>query len=216
MRPYGNYCEGAMIDRVVAFRSFRLVAISSGATWLATLLWPDLAPAVKAISEGLFWSVAFVLATSLATFNNTLRIFDRIEDIVKHDLSGLPPNQLDYLSGTIEKTEALTASLLVNSLIVILAGILYFVIGAFLSVPLPRWLPDWIQMARPGLLGIAIRFGLGVLATRILVIQFQAIPPMVAFYKFFTVDRHLAHSGLGRKGSDQQEVSDDSSSRSRM
>ena len=201
-----------MTNRSVAWRSLRFVAIGSGASWVAILVWPDLAPAVKTISEGLFWSVAFVLATSLATFNNTLRIFDRIEEVVKRDFRNLTQREHAYLKKTINATEALTAGLLVNSLIVILAGITYFVIGAFLSVSLPRWLPGWIQLARPDVIGIAIRFGLGVLATRILVIQFQAIPPMVAFYKFFTVDRHLPPNGIGDTIAHKREKADESCS----
>ena len=192
----------------VAWKSLRYVALTSVASWLAIFAWPDLAPAVKTISEGLFWSVPFVLATSLATFNNTLRVFDRIEDMVQGEqLGNLPPCDRQYLLETIKSTEALTANLLVNSLIVILAGIAYFVVGAFLSVPLPRWLPPEIQAVRPEIAGVAVRFGLGVLATRILIAQFGTIPPMVAFYKFFTVDRHLPRNASTRtRGGDIDEV----------
>ena len=151
---------------------------------------------------------------SLATFNNALRIFDRIEEVVQGGLGNLPPHEWDYLKRTITSTEALTASLLVNSLIVILAGITYFVVGAFLSVPLPRWLPAGIQVVRPDIVGMAIRFGLGVLATRILVTQFQTIPPMVAFYKFFTVDRHLPRNATGGTETDGGGTSKESCSES--
>jgi len=181
----------------VAWRSIRFVLVGSVASWVAIFVWPDFAPAVKMIGDGLFWSVAFVLATSLTAFNNTLRIFDRIEEVVKRDLRDLPTEERVYLDETIESTETLTASLLGNSLIVILAGIAYLVVGAFLSVPSPRWLPGWIDVIRPEMAGVAVRFGLGVLATRILVVQFQAIPPLVAFYKFFTVDRHLPRNATG-------------------
>jgi len=154
--------------------------------------------------------VAFVLATSLATFNNTLRIFDRIEEVVKHDLRDLSQEEQAYLHKTIRETETLTASLLGNSLIVILAGIMYFVVGAFFLVPSPRWLPSWIDLIRPDVAGVAVRFGLGLLATRILVVQFQAIPPMVAFYKFFTVDRHLLPDATGGEAGDTKKAAEES------
>ena len=191
--------------RSAVWRSLRYIAVTSAAGWLAILAWPDLLPAVTTISEGLFWSVPFVLATSLATFNNTLRVFDRIEGVVQGErLGNLPSRDRQYLLKTIKSTEALTAKLLVNSLIVILAGIAYFVVGAFLSVPFPQWLPSGIQAVRLEIVGVAVRFGLGVLATRILVVQFGTIPPMVAFYKFFTVDRHLPRNAS--KGGDIGEV----------
>ena len=199
-----------MTNVSVPLRSLRLVGLASVVGWVAVLAWPHLAPAVTTISEGLFWSVPFVLATSLATFNNTLRVFDRIEEVVSRDLRDLSSDELACLNKTIESTGQLTASLLVNAFIVIVAGIAYFAIGAILAVPLPRSLPNWIQWARPEVIGIAIRFGLGVLATRILVIQFQAIPPMVAFYKFFTIDRHLRRNvGVGATA-DKSDESDKS------
>lgn len=171
------------------------------------MIWPGFSPAVETIADGLFWSVPFVLATSLATFNNTLRIFDRIEEVVKGDLLNLPQHEHARLTETIKLTETLTAGLMWNSLIVILAGIAYFVVGAFLSVSSPRWLPGWIEVIRPDLAGIAVRFGLGLLATRILMIQFQAIPPMVAFYKFFTIDRHLPRHATGENEVDEEPCS---------
>lgn len=180
-----------MITSRVAWKSLLVVLLGSGTSYLAVLLWPQLGVAVDTIGKGLFWSVPFVLATSLATFNNTLRIFDRIEEIVKHDVNDLTPQEYDYLKKRINATQGVTASLLVNSLIVILAGIAYFIIDALLSVPLPGWVPPQIRAVRPDVGGTAFQFGLGLLATWILVIQFRAIPPMVAFYKFFTVDRHL-------------------------
>lgn len=199
-----------MAIRSVAWRSIRFVLIGSVASWVVICVWPDLVPAVKTIGDGLFWSVAFVLATSLATFNNTLRIFDRIEEVVKHDLRDLSQEEQAYLHKTIRETETLTASLLGNSLIVILAGIMYFVVGAFFLVPSPRWLPSWIDLIRPDVAGVAVRFGLGLLATRILVVQFQAIPPMVAFYKFFTVDRHLLPDATGGEAGDTKKAAEES------
>ena len=186
--------------RSAVWRSLRCVALATAGGWLAIFAWPDLLPAVSVISQRLFWSVPFVLATSLATFTNTLRVFDRIEELVRGErLDNLPSRDRAYLLKTIKSTETLTANLLVNSLIVILAGIAYFVVGAFLSVPFPRWLPSGIQAIQLEIVGVAVRFGLGVLATVILVVQFRTIPPLVAFYKFFTVDRHLSHGApLGR------------------
>lgn len=174
-------------------RSLRYVALATAVAWLGIFAWPDLLPAVSAVSQRLFWSVPFVLATSLATFTNTLRVFDRIEELVRDErLNNFLPRDREYLLETIKSTETLTANLLVNSLIVILAGIAYFVVGAFLSVPFPPWLPSGIQAFQLEILGVAVRFGLGVLATVILVVQFRTIPPLVMFYKFFTVDRHLS------------------------
>ena len=192
-----------MTIRSVAWRSVRFVLLGSAASWAAISVWPSLSPALEIVTGGLFWSVPFVLATSLATFNNTLRVFDRIEELVKGDLLILPQNERARVTETIKSTETLTAGLMWNSLIVILAGIAYFVVGAFLSVPSPRWLPGWMAVIRPDVAGVAVRFGLGLLATRILMIQFRAIPPMVAFYRFFTVDRHLP-TGV-TEGSDADE-----------
>ena len=202
-----------MTIRSVAWKSGRFVLLGSVASWAAIFVWPGFSRAVETIADGLFWSVPFVLATSLATFNNTLRVFDRIEEVVKGDLLNLPQNERTRLTETIESTETLTAGLMWNSLIVILAGIAYFVVGAFLSVPSPRWLPGWIEVIRPDVAGVAFRFGLGLLATRILMIQFQAIPPMVAFYKFFTVDRHLLRHATGEDQGDGKKTSGESRSR---
>lgn len=201
-----------MITSRVAWRSLRVIALGSGASYVAVLVWPDLAAAVETMAEGLFWSVPFVLATSLAAFNNTLRIFDRIEEVVQGDLDNLTPHEYDYLKETIKSTETVTASLLVNSLIVILAGIAYFIVRGFLSVPTPGWLPAEIEVLRPDLAGIAVLFGLGFLATRILVVQFRTIPPMVAFYRFFTVDRHLPPDAAENRKADRVGASEKSSS----
>ncbi len=192
-----------MTTRRVVWRSLKLVLVGGIASGAAILVWPELAPAVVRIADGLFWSVAFVLATSLATFNNALRIFDRIEEMVKGHFDHLPQNEQNCLMETIESTERMIANLMWNSLIVILAGIAYFVVGAFLSVPSPRWLPSWIEASRLDVMGVATRFGLGLLATKILVIQFQAIPPMVAFYKFFAVDRHLPRKSPRNRAIDE-------------
>ena len=62
-------------------------------------------------------------------------------------------------------------------------------------------------------MGVAVRFGLGVLATRILLNQFQVIPPMVAFYKFFTVDRHLLRDRVVEK-TDPRRTSEETRSES--
>ena len=106
-----------MTIRSATWRSLRWVALASGASWVVIRVWPDLAVAFETIADGLFWSVAFVLATSLATFNNMLRIFDRIEEVVKGDLRDLPQPERARLDKTIKLTESLTANLLWNSLI---------------------------------------------------------------------------------------------------
>ena len=203
-----------MTIRSAAWKSGRCVLLGSAASWAIIFLWPSLSPAVATIADGLFWSVPFVLATSLATFNNTLRIFDRIEEMVKGDLLNLPQNERARLTETVKSTATLTGDLMWNALIVILAGITYLVIGAFLSVPSPRWLPSWIEVVRPDLVGTAVRFGLGALATRILILQFQAIPPMVEFYKFFTVDRHRLRRATGENEADEVKTLQESCSRS--
>ncbi len=203
-----------MITSRVAWKSLLVVALGCGTSYSAILLWPEFAVAVETIGKGLFWSVPFVLATSLATFNNTLRVFDRIEEVIKHDCDDLAPHEYDYLKKRINSTEAVTANLLVNSLIVIFAGIAYFIVDALLSVPLPGWVPVQMRAVRPDMAGMAVQFGLGLLATWILVIQFRAIPPMVAFYKFFTVDRHLPPDATKGSISDGTAIDMESSSRS--
>lgn len=201
-----------MITASVAWRSLRVVAIGSVASYVAVRAWPELADAVKTIAQGLFWSVPFVLATSLATFNNTLRIFDRIEAVVEGGLTGLTSHECDCLKRAIKSTETLTASLLVNSSIVIVAGIAYFVIGAFLSVPVPKWLVALSQVVRPTMVAVSVQFGLGLLTAWILVVQFRTIPPMVSFYKFFAIDRHLPPDATDGRTTDEVEGSGESAS----
>ena len=201
-----------MITARVAWRSIGVVAIGSVVSYVAVRAWPELAGAVETIAQGLFWSVPFVLATSLATFNNTLRIFDRIEAVVEGGLARLTSHERECLERTIESTETVTASLLVNSSIVILAGIAYFVIGAFLSVPVPRWLVALSQVVRPEMVAVSVQFGLGLLTTWILVVQFRTIPPMVSFYKFFAIDRHLPPGATDDRKTEEFEASGESAS----
>ena len=175
----------------IALRSLLTVLAAGVAGWLCLWLWPDLLPAVEGISEGLFWSVPFVLATSLATFNNTLRVFDRIDSVIEKEFEGLSPRQRSKLVESVEATESLTSSLLLNALIAIGAGLLFFLTGGLQGVPQPKAYPEWLVRLDPNRIAAALRFGLGFLATTVLIVQFAAIPPLVSFYRFFTIDRHL-------------------------
>jgi hypothetical protein len=149
-------------------------------------------PFIEEISAGLIWAVPLSLAVSVAMFNNMLRIYDKLETVVE-ELSHKPGSsreEREQLEENLSETDSITIALLGQAFLAIASAVGILTLKALRQVATPSWFPTVVIAVNPSWIALSFAFGFGILVLLVLIVQFLAIPGLVAMYRFFTIDRH--------------------------
>lgn len=142
------------------------------------------------------WAVALILTTSVALFNNSFKLFDKIETLYKArknylNVSEIPP--------ALAHTENLSVNFLDNARAAIILGLLLFVIGLFRKLP-TSLVPDFLipsygrYSLRLDWFAISLEVAVSVLIVAIMINQFKAVPTFIKMYRLLS-EESLSDNG---------------------